>query len=105
MDKIKQEKIMQSIFGAMMIGGHLRNQVQMAKELKAIHYLLKTQENLSEQECDNCLFYFFKEYVQGCGQPISDAYIKNNMIPIVKNFSSMDLIAGASLLNAAKNNN
>lgn len=60
MDKIKQERMMQSIFGAMMVGGHLRNQSQMAKELKAIHYLLKTQEHLSEQECDDCLFYFSK---------------------------------------------
>ena len=96
--------MMQSIFGAMMVGGHLRNQSQMAKELKAIHYLLKTQEHLSEQECDDCLFYFFKEYIQGCSQPISDSYIKTNMIPIIKNFNSMDLLAGLSLLEAAKIN-
>lgn len=44
----------------MMVGGHLNNQMQMAKELKAIHYLLKEQEHLSEQERDNCLFTSLK---------------------------------------------
>ena len=104
MNETQQKKIMSSIFGIMMVKGHLRNQTQMAKELKAIHYLLKKQENLSDQESDNCLDYFFKEYAQGCTQPISASYIRNNMIPIIKNFDSMDLTAGASLLLAAKTN-
>lgn len=56
MNETQQIKIMRSIFSAMMVGGHLNNQMQMAKELKAIHYLLKEQEHLSEQERDNCLF-------------------------------------------------
>ena len=93
-----------SIFGAMMVGGHFSNQEKMAEELKAIHYLLKEQEHLSEHDCDKCLFYFFKEYVQGCDSPIPDSYIENNMIPIVKNFETMDLLAGLSLLYAAKMN-
>ncbi len=104
MNEDQQKKVMRSIFGAMMVGGHLNNQMQMAKELKAIHYLLKEQEHLSEQERDNCLFYFFKEYAQGCKPPISDSYIINNMIPIIKDFGSMDLITGSSLLLAAKMN-
>lgn len=104
MNEAQQKKVMRSIFGAMMVGGHFENQLQMAKELKAIYYLLETQEHLTEQERDNCLFYFFKEYAQGCSQPISDSYIRNNMIPIVKNFDSMDLVGGASLLYAAKMN-
>lgn len=103
MNETQQKKIMSSIFGIMMVSGHLNDQFKMAKELKAIHYLLKVQENLSEQESDNCLYYFFK-YAQGCKQPISDSYIRNNMIPIIKNFDSMDLTAGASLLLAAKTN-
>ena len=78
MNETQQIKIMRSIFSAMMVGGHLNNQMQMAKELKAIHYLLKEQEHLSEQERDNCLFYFFKEYALGCKPPISDLYIRNN---------------------------
>ncbi len=104
MNETQQKKIMSSIFGIMMVSGHLNDQFKMAKELKAIHYLLKVQENLSEQESDNCLYYFFKEYAQGCKQPISDSYIRNNMIPIIKNFDSMDLTAGASLLLATKTN-
>ena len=104
MNEDQQKKVMRSIFGAMMVGGHFNNQMQMAKELKAIHYLLKEQEHLSEQERDNCLFYFFKEYAQGCKPPISDSYIINNMIPIIKDFGSMDLITGSSLLLAAKMN-
>ena len=85
MNETQQKKIMSSIFGIMMVSGHLNDQFKMAKELKAIHYL-------------------FKEYAQGCKQPISDSYIRNNMIPIIKNFDSMDLTAGASLLLAAKTN-
>ena len=104
MNETQQIKIMRSIFSAMMVGGHLNNQMQMAKELKAIHYLLKEQEHLSEQERGNCLFYFFKEYALGCKPPISDLYIRNNMIPIIKNFDSMDLETGSSLLLAAKMN-
>lgn len=104
MNETQQKRIMLSIFGAMMFGGHFRNETQMLRELKAIHYLLKTQEHLSDQESDNCLFYFYKEYSKGCRQPLSDSYIRNMLIPNVKNFESMDLIAGASLLLAAKMN-
>lgn len=56
MNETQQKKIMSSIFGIMMVSGHLNDQFKMAKELKAIHYLLKVQENLSEQESDNCLY-------------------------------------------------
>ena len=93
---------MQSIFGVMMIEGYLEKQVQMAMVLKAIHYLLRTQENLSEHECDDCLLYFFREYAQGCAQPISDTYIKSKMIPVIKGFNDMNLFKGISLLQAAK---
>lgn len=98
----QQKKLMYNIFGAMMTGGHFDNQQQMAKELKAIHYLLKEQEGLSEQECDNCLLYFFQEYGKGCSQPLTDSLIKENMIPIIKNFGSMDVAWGLSLITAAK---
>ena len=104
MDETQQKRIMLSIFGAMMFGGHFRNESRMLRELKAIHYLLRVQEHLSDQESDNCLFYFYKEYSKGCRQPISDSYIRKILITIVKNFESMDLIAGASLLLAAKMN-
>lgn len=104
MNEVEQKKIMRSIFGVMMTGGHFKNQLQMAKELKAIYFLLETQEHLSDFERDNCLYYFFREYARGCNQLISDSYIRNNMIPVIKNFESMDLTAGASLLFAAKMN-
>ena len=90
-----------NVFGGMMVGGHFQNQEKMASILKAIHYLLGTQENLTVQECDNCLLYFFQEYAKGCSQPLSDSFIKTNIIPIVKNFPYMDLAWGKSILMAA----
>jgi hypothetical protein len=95
---------MYNVFGGMMMGGHFQNQQKMASILKAIHYLLGTQEHLSPQECDNCLLYFFQEYAKGCSQPISDSYIKTTMIPVVKNYPNMDIECGMSILTAAKMN-
>jgi hypothetical protein len=102
MTQQEQKRLMNNVFGGMMMGGHFRDQRKMIGILKAIHYLLETQENLSVQECDNCLLYFFQEYAKGCREPISDAYIKSNMIPLVKNFPSMNLQWGLSILISAK---
>ena len=104
MTQQQQQSLMYKIFGGMMMGGHFQNQQKMVSILKAIHHLLETQEHLSSQECDNCLLYFFREYAKGCSQPISDSYIRTNMIPIVKNYPSMDIAWGASILMAAKIN-
>lgn len=98
----QQKRLMFNIFGGMMTGGHFTNQQQMVRELKAVHYLLGSQEKLTPTECDNCLLYFFREYAKGCSQPLSDDYIRRNLIPTVKNFRSMDLMWGASLILAAK---
>lgn len=100
----EQKRLMYNVFGGMMMGGHFKNQQKMISILKAIHYLLNTQEKLTLPECDNCLFYFFEEYAKGCSQPIPDSYIRNNMIPIVKSFPQMDLQWGMSILLSAKTN-
>ena len=104
MTQQQQKHLMYNVFGGMMMGGHFQNQQKMASILKAIHFLLGTQEHLSPQECDNCLLYFFQEYAKGCSQPISDSYIKTNMIPVVKNYPNMDIAWGMSILTAAKMN-
>lgn len=102
MTELQQKCLMQNIFGMMLVNGDLNNQHRMTSLLKAIYTLLGTQENLTSQEQDNCLLYFFREYAQGCNHPIDDLYIRANMIPIVKRYPNMDLARGLSLLLAAK---
>jgi hypothetical protein len=102
MTQQQQKTLMYDIFGGMMMGGYFHNQHKMVSVLKAIYHLLGTQEKLTPQECDNCLLYFFQEYAKGCNQPISDSYIRSNMIPIVKEYQNMDLALGVSILMAAK---
>lgn len=103
MTQQEQKLLMDNVFSSMMAGGYFRDQKKMASILKAIYYLLGTQENLSSQECDNCLLYFFQKYADGCSQPITDSYIRTNMIPIVKNFPTMNIL-GESILLSAKIN-
>ena len=100
----EQKRLMNNVFGSMMMGGHFSDQRNMISILKAIHHLLGTQENLSTIECDNCLLYFFQEYAKGCSQPITDSYISTNMIPTVKSFPAMNLLLGSSILLTAKFN-
>jgi hypothetical protein len=102
MTQQEQKRLMTNVFGAMMVGGHYKDQRKMTSILKAIHHLLGTQEHLSAQECDDCLLYFFQEYAKGCSESITDSYIKANMIPIVKAYPSMDMTWGLSLLMSAK---
>lgn len=104
MTEQQQKKLMHAVFMMMMTGGQLQNQIQMTKTLKGLHFILGQQEGLSPQECDDCLLYFFKEYAMGCSAPLSDSYIKTNMITTVKNFASMDIARAASLLITAKSN-
>ena len=102
MTESQQKCLMQNIFGMMLANGDFNNQHRMAELLKAIYTLLGTQENLSCQERDNCLLYFFRKYTHGCNFLIDDAYIRANMIPVVKNYPNMDLTKGLSLLLAVK---
>lgn len=102
MTQQQQQSLMFNVFGGMLGGGHFSDQGKMASILKAIHHLLKTQEGLSPQECDDCLLYFFREYGKGCSQPLSDSFIRANMIPVVLGYPTMDLMWGSSILLAAK---
>lgn len=102
MTTTEQQAIMRKIFEMMMATGHFNNQDQMAKELKAIHFLLGTRFGLSADECDNCLLFFFREYSLGCATPLTDSVIRANMIPTVKNYHAMDLEAGKELLLSAQ---
>lgn len=97
----EQQALMHKLFELMMASGHLNNQDQMAKELKAIHSLLSTRYSLSISECDNCLLYFFRDYSLGCSSPLSDSFIRTNMIPTIKNYPAMDIDAGKELLLSA----
>lgn len=101
MTTIEQQALMHKLFELMMASGHLNNQDQMAKELKAIYSLLATRYSLSISECDNCLLYFFRDYSLGCSSPLSDSFIRTNMIPTVKNYPAMDIDAGKELLLSA----
>lgn len=102
MTQSEQKRIMYDVFGCMMMGGHLFNERKMTTILKAIHHILHTQEKLSIPECDDCLLYFFQEYAKGCSEPISESYIRANMIPTVKNCPYMDVLTGASILSSVK---
>lgn len=102
MTQLEQQKLMYNIFGIMMTQGHFDDEQQMIKELKAVHYLLGQQEHLTPADRDNCLLYFFREYGKGCTQPLSDTYIRQNLIPAVKHNRDMDLSWGLSLIIAAK---
>ena len=97
----EQQALMHKLFELMMASGHLNNQDQMAKELKAIHSLLSTRYSLSISECDSCLLYFFRDYSLGCSSSLSDSFIRTNMIPTIKNYPAMDIDAGKELLLSA----
>ena len=98
----EQKRLMHGIFMTMMTGGQLSNQQTMATILKGVYDLLGSQEGLSPNECENCLLYFFQDYSKGWSSPLSDSFIRTNMIPIVKNFGSSDIAWGAALITAAK---
>lgn len=51
---------MSSIFGIMMVSGHLNDQFKMAKELKAIHYLLKNKRIFQSKKAITVYITFLK---------------------------------------------
>lgn len=95
---------MYNIFMTMMTGGHFSNEQKMVSELNGVYHLLGSQEHLTSIECDTCLLYFFREYSKGCSRPLTDDYIKRNLIPVVKNYPDFDLIGAISLMAVAKLN-
>ena len=102
MNTQQQKRLMLNIFGSMMMGGHFRNPYKMTGILKGIYLLLSKSANLTTQECDNCLLYFFQEYAKGCSNPISDYDIRTIMIPSVKNYTEPDHLTALSLFMTAQ---
>ena len=104
MDSNKQKKFMHAVFMYMMTKGMFNNQRQMVTALKSVVTILETEGEISSQEKDDCLLYFFQEYAQGCSTPLSDSHIKSSMIPIVYQHGKIDIPLGASIIFVAKNN-
>ena len=97
----EKKKILYGIFGIMVSKGIMNNQHDMTSRLKGVLKSLKTIHGLTDQECDECLLYFFREYAQGCSVPIDDVMIKTQFVPIVKNYphlSKDDILWGASMI-------
>lgn len=96
MTKAELSELRNYVFLTMLREGTLRNQNKMVAQLKGVYMVLNSHKNLSERECDDFLFSFFKEYEKGCNSQIPESYIRNYMIPVVKNCTTMDIAWGAS---------
>lgn len=69
--------------------------------LKGVIVLLADKENLSKEEQEECLMYFWKEYNMGATTPMSDSYIRNTLIPIVMSYSETDIAWALTILTMA----
>ena len=98
----EKQDLMYNLFGIMLTKGIMQDQHNMTSKLKSICKALTTLHNLTDQECDECLLYFFREYAKGCRGQISDSIIQTQFIPTVKNYPSTydDFLWAASMITA-----
>lgn len=67
------------------------SQEELLAILRGVIELLTDQENLSKEEQEICLMYFWQEYNMGASTPMTDSYIKNTLIPIVLTYPQVDM--------------
>lgn len=98
MNTAKQQQFMRSLFMFMMTNKMLSNHHFMTTALKSVVYVLNGSNLIRENEKDECLLYFFREYACGCNPKPSDSEIRASMIPVVHQHGEININLGAELI-------
>jgi hypothetical protein len=104
MEKEKLKNLMHACFMYLLSDGSLSSEKKTFNALRSILEAMVIHDNLSEDDYEECIVYFYEDYSKGCNSPIPETYVRETLVPAIKNYGHPDLLLGASILFIAKSN-
>lgn len=91
-------EIYYGVFMYMMANKLLSNQTAILLCLKSVSYVLQTAHGASQSDIESGIIRFCQEYNMGCGNQMSDSYIRNTIVPAVLNYPKVNINVGTEVL-------